>query len=335
METMLLTTEDEDIKKGAEIIKNGGLVAFPTETVYGLGADAFDPNAAKKAYAAKGRPSDNPLIVHIAEFEDIKKASPIFDDADDPKLSADYLRMAGLIKKLSDAFWPGPLTMIVPKRKEMPLETTGGLDTVALRMPRSTPTLKLIKYSGTLISGPSANLSGRPSPTSALHVKQDLDGKIDAIIMGDPCEGGIESTVLDLCSEVPTILRPGLITPEMISAVTGTDVEYDKALFQKPSEDPNYRPKAPGQKYKHYAPKAEMLIVPAEKLKERVAEEKAKGKKVGFIQKPEAKTFFAKLREFDLQGVDMIIASPLPEGDSLNFSIMNRVLKSAGYHIEE
>ena len=328
---MLLSTEDKDIKLGAEIIKRGGLVAFPTETVYGLGADAFDPSAAKKAYAAKGRPSDNPLIVHIAKFEDMAKASPVFED----KENADYKRMAETAEKLSDAFWPGPLTIILPKKDSVPLETTGGLDTVALRMPNSVPTLKLIEYSGTLVSGPSANLSGKPSPTSALHVKQDLDGKIDAIIMGDPCEGGIESTVLDLCSEIPMILRPGLITPEMISAVTGTDVAYDPALFSKPSDDPDYHPKAPGQKYKHYAPKAEMLIVPAEKLKDRVAAENAKGKKVGFISKPEARTFFAKLREFDLQGVDIIIASPLPEGDSLNFSIMNRVLKSAGYNIEE
>lgn len=329
METMLFTTEDEDIRRAAEVIKNGGLVAFPTETVYGLGADAFDPSAAKKAYAAKGRPSDNPLIVHIAKFEDIGRASTILDG------SPANARMAELAKKLSDAFWPGPLTIVVPKRPEVPVETTGGLDTVALRMPNSVPTRKLIEYSGTLISGPSANLSGRPSPTSALHVKQDLDGKIDGIIMGDPCEGGIESTVLDLCSEIPTILRPGLITPEMISAVTGTDVDYDPALFSKPSEDPNYHPKAPGQKYKHYAPKAEMVIVPKEKLKARVGSEKAKGRKVGFIPTPDARTFFAKLREFDDQGMDIIIASPLEGGDSLSFSIMNRVLKSAGYNVEE
>ena len=326
METQLLSIEYDDIKKAAEIIARGGLVAFPTETVYGLGADAFNPESAKKAYAAKGRPSDNPLIVHIAKIEDIKRLSPIFDSSDEAK--------ALLVKKLADAFWPGPITIVLPKKDEVPLETTGGLSTVAIRMPRSKPTLDLIELSGKLLAGPSANISGRPSPTSALHVKQDLDGKIDAIIMGDSCEGGIESTVLDLCSDVPTILRPGLITPEMISAVTGTDVEYDKALFQKPSEDPNYHPKAPGQKYRHYAPKAEMVIVPKEKLSERVNEEMQKGRKVGFIPEPEARTFFAKLREFDAQGMDIILTSPLDDGESLSFSIMNRVLKSAGYNIE-
>lgn len=318
METFIFSTEENDIKRAAEIIAAGGLVAFPTETVYGLGADAFDPSAAKKAYAAKGRPSDNPLIVHIAEWDDVYRAASEIPEA---------------AKKLADAFWPGPLTMIFPKLPDVPLETTGGLDTVALRMPKSDPTLRLIRESGTLISGPSANLSGHPSPTSWLHVKQDLDGKIDGIIAGDPCAGGIESTVLDVASM--TILRPGLITPEMIAAVTGCEVSYDKALFEKPSDDPNYRPMAPGQKYRHYAPKAEMHIVPEEKLSDRIKEEQAKGRKVGFIRTPEARTFFAKLREFDLEGMDIILVCPLPEGDSLSFSLMNRVLKSSGYNIEQ
>ena len=328
METYIYSTSEEDIKRAAKVIAEGGLVAFPTETVYGLGADAFDPMAAKKAYAAKGRPSDNPLIVHISKFEDLKRLTPIFEK--DSKLAKD---LCDTVKKLSDAFWPGPLTMVLPKREEVPKETTGGLDTVAIRMPKSKATLDLIEYSGTLLSGPSANLSGRPSPTTWLHVKEDLDGKIDGIIAGDPCVGGIESTVLDVASM--TILRPGLITPEMIAAVTDKEVTYDKTLFEKPSEDPDFHPLAPGQKYKHYAPKAEMHIVPEEKLMERVREEKAKGRKVGFIKKPDARTFFAKLREFDDQGMDIILASALPENDSLSFSIMNRVLKSAGYNIEE
>ena len=340
METYIYTTNEDDIKKAAKVIAEGGLVAFPTETVYGLGADAFDPLAAKKAYAAKGRPSDNPLIVHIADFQDLYRLTTIFDEdiawqcVDPLEGSADSFKndICSTVRKLSDAFWPGPLTMVLPKRKEVPKETTGGLDTVAIRMPASEPTLKLIRYSGTLVSGPSANLSGRPSPTAWLHVKEDLDGKIDGIIAGDPCQVGIESTVLDV--KTMTILRPGFITPEMIAAVTGCEVSYDKTLFSKPSEDPNFHPMAPGQKYKHYAPKAEMHIVPEEKLMERVKEENAKGKKVGFILRPEARTFFAKLREFDDQGMDIILASALPEGDSLSFSIMNRVLKSAGYHIE-
>jgi len=328
MNTILFSTSENDIRKAAKLIAEGGLVAFPTETVYGLGADAFDPKAAEKAYASKGRPSDNPLIVHISRFEDIKRLSPIFDEAS-------YKKVLNRAKKLSDTFWPGPLTIVVPKLEAVPKETTGGLDTVAVRMPRCDETLKLIEYSETLISGPSANLSGHPSPTSWQHVNQDLDGKIEGIIMGDPCDGGIESTVLNISSETLTILRPGLITPEMISAATGEEVEYDPTLFQKPSDDPNFHPMAPGQKYKHYAPKAEMHIVPEDKLAARVSEEKAKGKNVGVIEKPNAKNFFAQLREFDNQDVDIILAAALPDGDSLSFSIMNRVLKSAGYNIEK
>ncbi len=329
METLLLTTEDADIRRGAQIIKNGGLVAFPTETVYGLGADAFDPKAAKRSYAAKGRPSDNPLIVHIAKTEELYSLAT--------EVPAEAL-------KLAEAFWPGPLTMVLPKRPEVPKETTGGLDTVAVRMPRSAATLKLIEYSGTALSGPSANVSGRPSPTSWLHVKNDLDGRIDAIICGDPSEVGIESTVLDLTEpEKPVILRPGYVTPEMISAVCGREVSYDPALFAKPSEDPSYRPKAPGQKYKHYAPKAEMLLfegpekeVLAE-IKRRLKTAQEEGIKTGVIAHPDPRTFFAQLREFDAQGCGLILAAAPDDSEeftgSLKFSLMNRMLKAAGYNI--
>ena len=329
METLLLSTEEKDIQKAAQIIKNGGLVAFPTETVYGLGADAFDPEAAKKSYAAKGRPSDNPLIVHIAKTEELYSLAA--------EVPAEAL-------KLAEAFWPGPLTMVLPKRPEVPKATTGGLDTVAVRMPRSAATLRLIELSGTAVSGPSANISGRPSPTSWLHVKNDLDGKIDAIICGDPSEVGIESTVLDLTDpENPVILRPGYVTPEMISAACGREVSYDPALFAKPSEDPNYRPKAPGQKYKHYAPKAQMLlfegpeIAVLAEIKVRLAAAKAEGKKAGVIDRPDPRTFFAKLREFDAQGCDIILAAAPDDSaeftGSLKFSLMNRMLKAAGYNI--
>ena len=304
-------------------------MAFPTETVYGLGADAFDPAAARKSYAAKGRPSDNPLIVHIAKTEDLYGLA---EDVPEEAL------------KLAEAFWPGPLTMVLPKRPEVPDATTGGLDTVAVRMPKSAATLKLIELSGTALSGPSANISGRPSPTSWQHVKNDLNGKIDGIIMGDPCEGGIESTVLDLTDpEHPAILRPGLITPEMIAAVLKKDVTYDPALFAKPSEDPDYRPKAPGQKYKHYSPKAQMVLFegPAEAvsaaMEQRRAAEAAAGKKVFVIERPDPQSFFAKLRQFDAEGADLILASaadgiPGFEG-SLKFSLTNRMLKAAGYNI--
>ncbi len=341
MKTHLFTTEDADIRRAAEIIKNGGLVAFPTETVYGLGADAFSPYSAKKAYSAKGRPSDNPLIVHISKTEDLYRAAETVPDE---------------ALKLAEAFWPGPLTIVLKKRPEMPKETTGGLDTVALRMPDSEATLKLIEYSGTLISGPSANISGRPSPTCWQHVQADLDGKIDGIICGLPCKGGIESTVLDLTDpEAPMILRPGLITPEMAAAVLKTEVSYDPALFDKPSEDPNFRPKAPGQKYKHYSPKAEMVIYEGvsedvfRAIDARLAEEKEKGRKAAVIDVPDPKSFFAKLRAFDELGADVILAAAPDSGvpadssvagpdgktidPSIYFSLMNRMLKAAGYNI--
>ena len=340
MRTLLLSTEDADLKKAAEIIRNGGLAAFPTETVYGLGADAFSPDSARKAYAAKGRPSDNPLIVHIAKAEDIGRvARTVPEEA----------------LKLAEAFWPGPLTMVLPKRPELPKETTGGLDTVAVRMPDSEPTLKFIEYSGTAVSGPSANISGRPSPTTWQHVQADLDGKIDAVICGEPCRGGIESTVLDLTDpSAPVILRPGLITPEMIAAVLKTDVSYDPALFSKPSDDPDYRPKAPGQKYKHYSPNAEVVIFEGASadvfraIDRRLAEERAKGRKAGVIDVPQPRTFFAQLRQFDAEGGDILLVAapdsvpaegPLsgPDGKTLDpsvyFSLMNRMLKAAGYNI--
>ena len=340
IDTLLLSTEDADLKKAAEIIKNGGLAAFPTETVYGLGADAFSPDSARKAYAAKGRPSDNPLIVHIAKTEDIGRvARAVPEEA----------------LKLAEAFWPGPLTMVLPKRPELPKETTGGLDTVAVRMPDSEPTLKFIEYSGTAVSGPSANISGRPSPTTWQHVQAVLDGKIDAVICGEPCRGGIESTVLDLTDpSAPVILRPGLITPEMIAAVLKTDVSYDPALFSKPSDDPDYRPKAPGQKYKHYSPNAEVVIFEGASadvfraIDRRLAEERAKGRKAGVIDVPQPRTFFAQLRQFDAEDGDILLVAapdrvpaegPLsgPDGKTLDpsvyFSLMNRMLKAAGYNI--
>ncbi|MBQ2311533.1 MAG: threonylcarbamoyl-AMP synthase [Firmicutes bacterium] len=362
IDTLLLSTEDADLKKAAEIIRNGGLAAFPTETVYGLGADAFSPDSAKKAYAAKGRPSDNPLIVHIAKAEDIGRvARTVPEEA----------------LKLAEAFWPGPLTMVLPKRPELPKETTGGLDTIAVRMPDSEATLKFIEYSGTAVSGPSANISGRPSPTAWQHVQADLAGKIDAIICGEPCKGGIESTVLDLTDpKAPVILRPGLITPEMIAAVLKTEVCYDPALFTKPSDDPDYRPKAPGQKYKHYSPKAEVVVFEGDPecvcraMDARLQKETAAGRKAGTINVPGPKEFFAQLRQFDAEGADIIlIAAPDsgvpaekdaykvssgvpaekdaykvssadqagPDGKTLDpsvyFSLMNRMLKAAGYNI--
>lgn len=338
VKTVLFKTNEEEIKAAARILSGGGLVAFPTETVYGLGADAFDKDAAKKAYAAKGRPSDNPLIVHVAKFDDLYRLSP--KDAVDMEV----------VRKLADTFWPGPLTIILPKLDVVPKETTGGLDTVAIRMPKDDATLKLIEYSGTLVSGPSANTSGGPSPTSWQHVQNDLDGKIDGIICGNTCSGGIESTVIDLSgiyfkkTGAITILRPGLVTPEMIEEATGLNVEYDAALLKKPeidadgniNNDPNFRPKAPGMKYKHYSPKAEVILVIGDKdnpkIKE-IFEDKIKSGLNGVTIYPDTKNFYASLRSADDEGKNFIIAVLPKDDSSLAFSLLNRALKASGYNI--
>ena len=209
MQTKVVKIDAEQIdtdkmEEAARIIADGGLVAFPTETVYGLGADALHSEASKKIYAAKGRPSDNPLIVHISKFEDLESiAKEVPEQA----------------RKLSDAFWPGPLTMIVWKNEKVPYETTGGMETVAIRMPNHPIALRLIEQSGCLIAAPSANTSGKPSPTEAQHVKGDLDGKIPMILDGGPVGIGIESTIIDLTEDTPMILRPGYITKEMLEEV--------------------------------------------------------------------------------------------------------------------
>jgi L-threonylcarbamoyladenylate synthase len=328
--TRYFDTTDKDLREAAAVIAAGGLVCFPTETVYGLGADAMNPNAARDTYAAKGRPSDNPLIVHISRFEDLEV------------LAAEVPPVA---KTLAEAFWPGPLTMVFHKRPEVPEATTGGLDTVAVRLPDSEPTLKLIEYAGTPVSGPSANLSGHPSPTSWQHCRDDLDGKVDGIIMGDPCRGGIESTVLSLTDKVLTVLRPGLVTPEMISEATGQPCVYDPAILGRP--DPAMRPKAPGMKYKHYAPKAEMVLYSGSAENVRAAidaeaeRQRSAGKKVSVLlyggedTRLVARDFFAKLRAADDENVDLILAAALPAGEELAFSVMNRMLKAAGYTVIE
>ena len=236
------------MQKAGDIIKKGGLVAFPTETVYGLGADALNPLAAEKIYQAKGRPSDNPLIVHIADFESLSQITR---------------ELPWQAKKLADAFWPGPLTMILQKADCVPMQTTGGLDTVAVRMPAHKTALALIRAAGGFIAAPSANTSGRPSPTKASHVAEDLDEKIDLLLDGGSVGIGLESTIVDLTEGKAVILRPGAIRAEMMEDLIG-EVTLDKALFLR---DDNIRPKAPGMKYKHYAPKAEMYIVDGEEDK--------------------------------------------------------------------
>ena len=269
---------DADVMdRAGKLIAEGELVAFPTETVYGLGGDALDPDASRKIYAAKGRPSDNPLIVHIAEFDDMKRvAREVPEQA----------------RKLADAFWPGPLTMIVWKSDAVPEATTGGMQTVAVRMPNHPVALELIRRSGCLIAAPSANTSGRPSPTEAQHVAEDLSGKIAMILDGGPVGIGIESTIIDLTEEKPMILRPGYITPEMLSEVLQEEVVIDPGII---AADDTRKPKAPGMKYKHYAPKAEMIIVDGAqdaviaKINELTAAKRAEGKKVAVIATDETK----------------------------------------------
>ena len=340
VDTRIFGTSEKDIQQAAEIIRQGGLVAFPTETVYGLGADALNPEAVGKVYVAKGRPSDNPMIVHISSKDDLSRLT--FEITDD-------------MKKLADTFWPGPLTMVVLAKPLVPRVTTGGLDTVAVRMPSDPVAAELITRAKTPIAAPSANLSGKPSPTTARHVIDDLDGRIDAIIGGGDCQVGIESTVVDMTGTVPEVLRPGIITREQLSEALGKEVELDPALMARPeikdgdglletTED--YKPKSPGMKYKHYAPKAEMIIYKGDREKAALtmAEEKLRrvecGQKVEIIiyddAEPEkaAREFFAKLRACDKAGVDVILAAALKE-DGVGFAVMNRMFKSAGYNIVE
>ena len=338
MDTKILSTSKEDIRLAAEIIKAGGLVAFPTETVYGLGANALDPEAVGKVYKAKGRPSDNPMIVHISHKDDMYKLTDL---------------MTPDMERLMDACWPGPLTMVVPAKDIIPRVTTGGLDTVAVRMPSSETARDLISESGVPIAAPSANLSGHPSPTTAQHCVDDLMGRIDAIVSGDDCQVGIESTVIDMTGETPMILRPGILTAEKLSEVLGKEVLPDPSLLKKPeiSKDTgnvvnteDFRPKSPGMKYKHYAPKAEMVIYRGEEAAVREAIEKkatelrASGKKVETIiyrddeSEKAAHEFFGRLRECDKNNTDVILAAALSE-NGVGFSVMNRMFKSAGYNI--
>lgn len=331
------------LAEAAGILRHGGLVAFPTETVYGLGGNALDEAAAKKIYAAKGRPSDNPLIAHIAD-----RAS----------LSDLVLEIPECAEKLMDAFWPGPLTLIFKCGGKVPPGTTGGLDTVGVRMPSDPIARQLIQAAGVPVAAPSANTSGRPSPTDASHVIEDLMGKVELIIDGGDTGLGLESTIVDVTAKTPTILRPGCVTYEMLAEVLG-DVQMDKAIL-KPLEA-GVKPKAPGMKYKHYAPKAELVIVQgkagpaAARINELVQQQLQKGLKVGIIGTDETKALYPAgefqsiglredestiahnlyrvLRNFDKIGVDFIYSEGF-SSHQLGQAIMNRLSKAAGYHIE-
>lgn len=327
------------IQKAGDILKKGGLVAFPTETVYGLGANALDEEAAKKTYAAKGRPSDNPLIVHIADVQALEEIA---------------VNIPVEVEELAYYFWPGPLTLILEKGAMVPYGTTGGLDTVAVRMPSDLIARELILAAGGYVSAPSANTSGRPSPTTAEHVLHDLDGKIDMILDGGSVEIGLESTILDMTVSPPMILRPGAITVDMLEEVIG-DVSIDQTILGAESKIP---PKAPGMKYRHYAPKAKLAIVEGTIREEVLAirqlayEAEHNHKKAGIIasnetidfythgvaknigtrenEKTIAKNLYAILREFDEEEIDEIYSESF-SGKGLGRAIMNRLEKAAGH----
>lgn len=339
MKTLIVEKIDEkSLSVLGDIIRNGGIVAFPTETVYGLGANAYSQTAVKKIYEAKGRPSDNPLIVHLADIGDIPKvAREIPEDA----------------KKIIERFAPGPFTLILKKQPDIPDIVTAGLDTVGVRIPENEVARAFIKAAEVPIAAPSANISGKPSPTKAEHVISDLNGKADAIIKGGASSVGVESTIIDVTGEIPTILRPGGITKEDILSVCGK-VEIDDTVLSGLKE--NETPKCPGMKYKHYAPDAEITVVEggqkatADKIKELVASDRKRGIKVGVLSAVRdeygadlcifegrnnlefAKILFSALREFDKCGIEKAYVQMCMK-DEMEIAVKNRLYKSAGYKI--
>ena len=331
METKLFGTSEYEIAEAGKMIAEGKLVAFPTETVYGLGANALNEEAVRNIYLAKGRPSDNPLIVHIAEKEDIV---PLVKEVT-PKAKA-----------LIDAFFPAPLTIILNKSDKVGKVVSGGLDTVAVRMPKNEIARKLIKASGCPIAAPSANTSGLPSPTRVKYVIDDMMGKIDGIIDGGDCEYGVESTVITLATDVPTLLRPGAITKEMIEAVIG-EITVAPAVLEGMKNDEVAA--SPGMKYKHYAPKAKVVIVNADKKKYEEFVNAQKGAfalcfdddevtipKVTFGREnddlSQAKELFDALRELDEKGAKKVYAR-IPHKEGVGMAVYNRLIRAAAFCI--
>ena len=338
------TINIDEIKQVAQGIREGKLALFPTETVYGIGANALDENAVKKIFIAKGRQSDNPLIVHISNINMLEQ---IVED------------IGEIERKLINKFWPGPLTIIFNRKSEniIPNNVTAGLNTVGVRMPSNKIARTLIELSEVPIAAPSANTSGKPSPTEASHVKLDLDGKIPMILDGGPVGIGIESTIIDLTEDTPMILRPGYITKEMLEEVLGEEVKIDPGII---ASDSLTKPKAPGMKYKHYAPKADLVLVDGEaenvvkKINELVAEKQKNGLKVGVIATDETKDqyqadivvsigaradedaiaqhLYKILREFDDWNVDAIYSESFAT-PRIGQAIMNRLLKAAGHQV--
>lgn len=348
MKTKVIKIDAENIDKialepAAEGLKEGMTVAFPTETVYGLGANALDGAAVSKIFKAKGRPSDNPLIVHIADREKVSELTSF---------------IPAKAVALMDKLWPGPLTLVMKKSSVIPREITAGLDTVAIRMPGHPVALELIRLAGIPVAAPSANVSGKPSPTTAQHVLDDLEGKIEIIVDAGSSSVGLESTVLDVSVDPPVLLRPGGITPRQIEEIIG-QIDIDKTIMGKVTAD--NVPKSPGMKYKHYSPKAHVIIVESNDMDKqaevvcRLAEKYIKeDKKVGVCSTdqtfdryklyetismgdrnhPEtiASSLFSILREFDDREVDIILAEAVDQ-NGVGLAIMNRMVKAAGYDI--
>lgn len=323
----------------ASMLASGKTVIFPTETVYGLGANALDEEAAAKIYQAKGRPSDNPLLVHVADKEDVYDLVENIDNR---------------AKLLMDRFWPGPLTIVFKKKDIIPDRTSGGLDTVAIRMPSDQVARDLIRQAGVPIAAPSANISGRPSPTKPEHIIRDMDGRVDGILVGGFCNYGVESTIVDLSNDVAMVLRPGSITLEMLGEVLG-QVDLDPSLKNK---DDNIKAKAPGMKYKHYSPRAQVYIVRAgdqedfaRRVDELCLDNAKKGLKTGVMTRSSdqhpyqaqvfdlgesdaevAKNLFDSLISLDRESIDIAYV-PYFEERGIGVAIMNRLKKAAGYRI--
>lgn len=353
METKIVAIGEADtpesirqkLSEAGAAIKRGGLVAFPTETVYGLGGDALNPESSKKIYAAKGRPSDNPLIVHISDIERLGAITDVIPEK---------------AMRLAEAFWPGPLTMIFRKSGLVPWQTTGGLGTVAVRMPSHEIAASFIMHAGGYVAAPSANISGKPSPTLAKHVVQDMAGRIDMIIDAGGAEIGLESTIVDVTCEVPVILRPGYITQEMLSKVVG-ETDMDVTIYDANSA---HAPKAPGMKYRHYAPKGELVIVEGEAgnvadyINAQAALHESEGGRAGIIGTQEhisryrassvknagrrndaesaARQLYTFLREFDDENITYIYSESFAgafEENGFGQAVMNRLLKAAGHRV--
>lgn len=337
MKTLMLSAEKrEDVALAAKLIREGGLVAFPTETVYGLGANGLDAGAVLHIFEAKGRPQDNPLILHISEPREMEN------------ICHDIPQAAWL---LAERFWPGPLTMVLPVRDNVPKRTTAGLDTVAVRCPKTAAARELIRLAGVPVAAPSANRSGKPSTTTAAHVLHDMDGRIDAILDGGACEVGVESTIVDLTGERPRLLRPGGVTPEELKALLGV-LDIDRAVLGQIANDAVVR--APGMKYKHYAPAAEVIIVSgsSEAAARYIRRHFGDGDATlcfaeelplyggcnptayGRLDAPQTLSagLFAALRDLDRPEIRTIYAR-CPEGGGLAYAIGNRLKKAAGFHV--